>query len=434
MIRIVLAIFLAFWTVPGRAEITDLSDVSNFRSVSFIQVLGAKNVHVRLFVPVGEVDATGPEGVAHYLEHLVFASADKAFGPGQRARLANAHTSPYWTIYKHNGPPASLDKMLRSMAAVFQPVDLDPTFMWSERKVVEREYDQRIRGTPFYGFYRRAQRHLYGDHPLGRSVIGTTQSIQQITPGIALDFHRRHYSIHNAHLVISGPLSKTGVAAKVKKYLGGLNGHRPPPRGFRAPLQRGPETGLEMVATGLGRPLALILGHAAAPKDMDRLTLMASVTLLQDLMKSALPGGLRKPLYYDGFVVSQLGSKIALHPSGRVHFEFLLRPEDDVSVDAALSRTQQLLRGLAQNGLPPDSIARVQKRALKKSKLQVRKYTAYGTVIALKGIQEIGNPLAVETYQQALAKVQPADLQRVLQSVTSSSFATTAIARSGASQ
>lgn len=66
-----------------------------------------------MFVPVGEVDRTGPEGLAHYLEHLVVWSADKVHGEGLRNREMNAWTSPYWTTYWNRGPIDAFENMMR---------------------------------------------------------------------------------------------------------------------------------------------------------------------------------------------------------------------------------------------------------------------------------------------------------------------------------
>ncbi|SLN72740.1 hypothetical protein TRL7639_04352 [Falsiruegeria litorea R37] len=185
MVRLITVVFALLCSSIAYADLLDLSDYGEFKKIYLIPSTSAKNIEVRVFVPVGEVDRTGPEGLAHYLEHLVLWSADKVHGEGLRNRMMNAWTSPYWTAYWNSGPIDAFENMMRSARAVFEPVELTPDFMMTERSVVEREFDLRYRGNPTAVLYREAYKHLYGGHALGRSVMGTPESLGQISPAEA---------------------------------------------------------------------------------------------------------------------------------------------------------------------------------------------------------------------------------------------------------
>jgi predicted Zn-dependent peptidase len=64
--------------------------------------------------------------------------------------------------------------------------------MLTERDIVEREFHLRYANNSTARLFRDAKRHLYGDHGFGRSVMGTPDSLRQISPADALEFHRDH--------------------------------------------------------------------------------------------------------------------------------------------------------------------------------------------------------------------------------------------------
>ena len=137
--RAFLVALLVGWASTAQADLIDLTEYGDFNKIYFIPQPEAKNVEVRLLIPVGEVDRTGPEGLAHYLEHLVVWSADKVHGDGFRKREMNAWTSAFWTTYWNRGSKATFENMIRNARAVFEPLDLTQEFMLTERDVVERE-------------------------------------------------------------------------------------------------------------------------------------------------------------------------------------------------------------------------------------------------------------------------------------------------------
>jgi len=90
LVRFVVVFLWVLWASVANADLLDLSAYGSFKKTFFIPEPTARDVEVRVFVPVGEVDRTGPEGLAHYLEHLVVWSADKVHGEGIRNRTMNA--------------------------------------------------------------------------------------------------------------------------------------------------------------------------------------------------------------------------------------------------------------------------------------------------------------------------------------------------------
>lgn len=425
-----LKILLIFLLAPAaQADLLDLSQHSAFHKVYFIPAKTAQDVEVRVFLPVGEADRSGPEGLAHYLEHLVAWSADQVHGPGLRHREMNAWASPFWTAYWNRGARDAFDDMIRHAGAVFAPLALDRPFMRSERDVVEREFDLRYRDNGPALLYTAALHHLYGAHGLGRSTMGTPQSLARITPEMAERFRRQHYSAASAYLVILGPLEKGEVIAALRAHLAELPVHAPPPRGFAAPLPAPPEAGLEIELPMLERPRLLWVGQAAAPSGMSRRRLWFSMLLLSDILNGSAPEGLRKPLYYDSFTVTFVDSYLELLPGGALRFAIALSPEDDVPAAQALDALRAALRDLARRGISQGTLEALRGRTRQAIRRLEREKVSYHLEIAQKSLLNLGSALDVKAYHYEIGQPGTADLNALLRAIVQSDFTTSAIAR-----
>lgn len=424
----ILVFLMVCLATASQADLIDLTEYGGFKKIYFIPEPKAKNVEVHLFIPVGEADRAGPEGLADYLEHLVVWSADKVHGEGFRKREMNAWTSSFWTTYWNRGSKASFEKMVRHARAIFEPVDLTQEFMLTERDVVEREFDLRYRDNPTAVLFREVSHHLYGDHQLGRSVMGTPESIRQISPEDALIFHQKYYSVQSAYLLIFGPLTEDEAIAQIQKYLRTVPSNIPLTRSYGGPLPRPPQNGLVLHLPKLEREEILVAGTAASPEGISRRKLWFSLLLLEDILNSALQGELSKPLYYDSFTVTEISASFHMLPTGDIKHEFFFKPEDGVTADEAAILFQNTLAELANSGISIDSLAAIRDRTQKRVRRLEKDKDTYAATIAQNSILSLGEPLDIKTYHDELGQPSGADLTAILKAVAVSHFATTAIA------
>jgi len=426
--RAFLVALLVGWASISQADLVDLTKYGDFKKIYFIPQPEAKNVEVRLLIPVGEVDRTGPEGLAHYLEHLVVWSADKVHGEGFRNREMNAWTSAFWTTYWNRGSKATFENMIRNARAVFEPLDLTQEFMLTERDVVEREFDLRYRDNPTAVIFREASHHLYGDHQLGRSVMGTPESIRQISPEDALAFHQGNYRPQSAYLLISGPLTKGEAISQIQKHLTYIPNHTFPDRSYGLPLSLPPQNGLVLHLPKLEREEVLIVGTVAAPEGISRRRLWFSLLLLEDILNSALQGGLSKPLYYASFTVTQISASFYMLPTGDIEYEFFFKPEDGVTADEAVTLFHDTLAELANSGVSSDTLAVIRDRGREQVLRLEKDRDTYAATIAQNSILSLGEALDIKSYHYELGQPSDADLTAILKAVAVSHFTTTAIA------
>lgn len=78
---------------------------------------------------------------------------------------------------------------------------------------------------------------LYGTHPYGHNLIGSTQTITGMKQGDLYDFHKRFYMGNNAFAVVTGPIKHERIMRTFKTFFGGwIKGAIVQPT-FRAPAR-----------------------------------------------------------------------------------------------------------------------------------------------------------------------------------------------------
>ncbi|MGI9481247.1 MAG: hypothetical protein ACR2OR_02710 [Hyphomicrobiales bacterium] len=97
----IVPILLLASSVIARADIVPVETNTTLRSVYLIPEKDSKVVQVIAVFLAGEVDSTGPEGLPHYLEHLMFWHAEKIRGETVHGRTGNAWINQHITVY-HN--------------------------------------------------------------------------------------------------------------------------------------------------------------------------------------------------------------------------------------------------------------------------------------------------------------------------------------------
>ena len=150
---------------------------TNLKAVYVHEIAESDKVIVQLLIGAGEVDAAGPLGLAHYLEHLVMTDYQIKSGRKPTPHRTNAFTTSTMTNYVVGGLPHALPQFVRQMSRVLEKPSLSSREVIRERNVVSREFDLRVLQNPRRKAYERIGQILYRDHPLNRSVLGTQRSI-----------------------------------------------------------------------------------------------------------------------------------------------------------------------------------------------------------------------------------------------------------------
>lgn len=189
------------------------------------------------FVRTGSRDETDREaGVSHFLEHMMFKGTARRTAADVNRELdelggnSNAYTSEEQTVYYATVLPKYQDRILDLLSDMLRPSLLQSDFD-TERKVILEEIAKYEDQPPFGAFERVLERH-FGPRGLGRRVLGTAESIRDMTRQTMLDYFSRRYAPSNLVLAAAGNVDFDGLVATAQRLTaawGDLTPASPPP-------------------------------------------------------------------------------------------------------------------------------------------------------------------------------------------------------------
>lgn len=223
------------------------------------------SVAVGYFVNTGSRDETDEvSGVSHFLEHMVFKgtarhSADdvnRVFD--EVGAKYNASTSEEVTLFYAAVLPEYLPQTFDLLADIIRPALRQDDFDM-EKKVILEEigmYDDQ----PTYTAYEKLMQTHFQGHPLGRSVLGTKESIGALTCEQMRAYHQARYSAGNIVLAVAGKFEWPEIVALSEKNCASW----PAGGGARGAVEARPKGGKSLVT----RPTSLqehVMMMAPAP-------------------------------------------------------------------------------------------------------------------------------------------------------------------------
>jgi predicted Zn-dependent peptidase len=344
--------------VGGRVERTELPGGLRVLTETMPGVLSAT---LGIWVDVGSRDETpAVAGSSHFLEHLLFkgttsrsaleiATAMDAVGGEMNAFTAKEHTCFYANVLASDLPLAV--SLLADLVtdATNTAADLE-----SERTVVLEEIAMRD-DEPADAVHDLFSETLFGDTPLGRSVLGTVESIEGLTRDDVDGWYRRRYAMPSMVITAAGRVDHQQVLDLVTAAFGDrLTGNGGP-----APLRLGEPGVADRPASPTGlisrrtEQTHLLLGTPGLGR-LDERRYAAAV------LDAAVGGGMSSRLFQEirekrGLVYS-VGSALT-HYAGAGSFS--------VYAGCSKKRVPEVLRliragldGVAADGLTSEEVAR----------------------------------------------------------------------------
>jgi predicted Zn-dependent peptidase len=321
---------------------------------------GVLSATLGIWVGVGSRDETPAlAGSSHFLEHLLFkgtttrsaleiATAMDAVGGEMNAFTAKEHTCFYANVLSSDLPLAVTLLSDLVTEACNTAADLE-----SERTVVLEEIAMRD-DEPADAVHDLFSETLFGDTPLGRSVLGTVESIENLTRDDVDGWYRGRYTMPSIVVTAAGRVDHQQVLDLVTAAFGArLTGDTP-----SAPLRLGEAAGPEPA-----RPVGLIsrrteqthllLGSHAMGR-LDERRYAAAV------LDTAVGGGMSSRLFQEirekrGLVYS-VGSALT-HYAGTGSFSVYAGCSKK-RVPEVLRLVREELARVASDGLTPEEVAR----------------------------------------------------------------------------
>ena len=170
----------------------------------------SRSVAVGFFVRTGSRDEQEPalSGVSHFLEHMMFK------GTPRRTALEvnrdfdaiganyNAFTSEENTVFYASILPEYLTQGVDILADILRPSLRGEDFDMEKNVIIEEigMYEDQ----PNWCVYDHARKAFFGEHPLGNSILGSTESVRNMTRDQMAGYFDRRYIAPNITVSIAG--------------------------------------------------------------------------------------------------------------------------------------------------------------------------------------------------------------------------------------
>mgnify|MGYP003342616985 CR=1 FL=1 len=295
----------------------------------------------------GGIDEPGRVlGASHFLEHLGFKGTDRRSAHAIASAIEsvggdmNAFTAHELTCFHVRVPDEHLELALDILADVVWSPALRAEDVDAEREVILEELHMRD-DQPDDLAHENFMEAVFPEHPLGRPVLGTAETIAAMTRDDIAAYHRDHYLPTNTVLSVAGNTTHDTVCDLVAARLPERTGDRPP----RTSTALSPVVPL-VVTRRPSEQAHLVLGHRSLRRDdPDRYALA--------VLNQAFGGGMASRLFQEvrerrGLAYSVYSYRSAYAETGAYSIYVGTGPD---KAQETLTVVRDLLDDLIANGL-----------------------------------------------------------------------------------
>jgi predicted Zn-dependent peptidase len=319
-------------------------------------VPGVRSAAFGVWVGVGSRDEHPAEaGTSHFLEHLLFK------GTARRTALEiaavmdavggelNAFTAKEYTCFYARVLDTDLPLAVDVVSDIVTAATCTPEDVESERGVVLEEISMHDDdpGDVVHDAFSEA---LYGEHPLGRPVIGSVESVEGLTHEAITGYYRQRYTPPQMVVSVAGSVDHDEVVRLVMAAFDASGPADPAPLrpAVPPPLQAG-----TVVEDRPTEQAHLVLGTHALSRHDDRRWALS-------VLNNGLGGGMSSRLFQEvrenrGLAYSVYSYASHHHDTGMFGVYAGCAPS---KVDEVLRVCRDQLDAVAEKGLTDDEIAR----------------------------------------------------------------------------
>src|SRR5947209_3063841 len=353
-------------------------------------------------------------GASHFIEHLYFKGTKRRPSPKEIADaiegvggFINASTDKELTAYWARVPSEHMDLGLDVLFDIVANSRLDPADVERERMVILEEL-RMYQDQPQDYVQNLFEELIWPDHPLGRDIAGTEESVSRLTREDILEYADAHYRLPNLVIGAAGSVDDERTIVEVKRSLSlrpGLDGATPSasPAQLTSPrvLVRRRETEQAHICLG---------ARALSYLHPDRHAL--------DLLNTVLGEGMSSRLFLN--IRERLGLAYDVHSFTQKHRDtgyvgVYIGVDPKKAVDA-VNAVMGELRSLSDVEVSPDELARA--KEFTKGRLRLELETTNGVAFWLT-YQELllGKIESIEEELTMVDAVTAADVKRVADEV-----------------
>ena len=193
-----------------------------------------ESVALGIWIKAGARDENPEEnGVAHFLEHMAFKGTKRRSAQDIAEEIEsaggeiNAATGMETTTYYARTLKADWPLALDILADIFTESTLDAEELERERDVILQEIVA-SKDQPDDLVFDLAQSASYGDHPLGRSILGSAELVQAMTREQMVSWRDRNYWASRIVICATGNVNHADFTTAATRLFGHIpQGHAP---------------------------------------------------------------------------------------------------------------------------------------------------------------------------------------------------------------
>ncbi len=257
-------------------------------------------------------DPAGREGMAHFLEHMLFLGTEKYPEPGEYQQFIKSHggshnafTAFQDTNYFFDVEARFLEPALDRFAEQFAAPLFTPELVDRERNAVHSEFSskQKEDGRRFYSVKKAASNpdHAFSQFAVGNlSTLANTEE-QPLRPDL-IEFWKTHYSANLMTLAVYGPQSLDDLEQMVRSRFSAIENRNLTAKTFPQPLYQPEQLPAKVTADAIKDVRSLSLSFPIPSQDDKYRTKPASY--VANLLGHEGPGSLFDVLKRAGLVES----------------------------------------------------------------------------------------------------------------------------------
>jgi predicted Zn-dependent peptidase len=369
-----------------------------------------RSVSICVFVGVGSrYEKPEQAGISHYIEHMIFKGTQRRPEPQEISAaiegtggIINASTEHELTVLWCKVAQPHFETTLDLLIDVLRNSLFEPESIEKERLVVFEELNM-INDYPNYKVDALIDEMLWPDHPLGRDIGGTRESVGGISREMLLDFMDDCYTPSNIVISVAGNVSHDQVVEQLEGLCQGWDPKAPSSWTPFTGGQTSPQSRLEYRKTEQVHMSIAVPGVSLV--DPDRYPL--------DLLSVILGEGMSSRLFVE--VREKKGLAYDVH-SGVAHFldtgAFVVTAGvDPLRLYDALQTILEQLGGLRE-GVPEEELERAKHLSTGRLLLRMEDTRA---VASWMGNQELllGNILHMDEVVEKVNSVTVDDIRRL---------------------
>ncbi len=379
------------------------------------EVPSVRSAAIGIWVNVGSRDETpAVAGASHFLEHLLFkgtpsrtaleiSSAIEAVGGDMNAFTSKEYTCFYARVIDTDLPMAIDVVSDLITSSIVTALDVD-----AERKVVLEEIAMRD-DDPSDLVHDLYAETYYGDTQLGRPILGTIQSINDMTRNSVFNYYKKKYLPQDLVVAVAGNLKHKRVVAMVEEALSRdnfLDVKGAPQIRPNTPVKTKPMQSVGLLTRKTEQAHMFYGMEGVARSDQRRFSM--------GVLASALGGGMSSRLFQEirekrGLAYSVYAYAQQFAGSGQIGFYAGCNPTKAIEVVEII---REVLADVANNGMSHEEIERA-KGAVRGSLVLSQEDT--GSRMSRIGKNEIvyGQVMGFDDILKEISKVNVSDVRQV---------------------